>query len=117
MQSVKKVRFFESDLTDQIGLFRTAEYSASGEKVNIVREKMLQNTTMNERFNYLNRINNNRSLGILPGFIPENIRDNCFIKHEKSRDHVTPYTFINMVPENTGGTFLFDSRFDKKSYT
>lgn len=112
----KKVRFFESDPSDQVGLFKTAEYSAPGTIVNHSRDKMFQNTTMNERVNYETRKNDVPSLAILPGFVPENVRDNCFIKETENRGFVTPYTFVNQVPEDTGNYYFFDTRFNKKSY-
>jgi hypothetical protein len=112
----KKVRFFEADPSEQIGLFKTAEYAAPGTLVNQSREHMFQNTTMNERLHPVTRSNDVASPGILPGFVPNNIRDNCFIKEVENREHVNPFTPVNMISKNIGNYYFFDTRFNKKSY-
>jgi hypothetical protein len=108
----KKVRFYQTDIQDQVGIFKTAQYSVPSEKINNLKTSINKNTTMNIRVPYKNKILSNPSSGKL-GIMPQNsIRDSCLLRELNGRFDLAPYQNINAVQENYG----VDSRYSKKSY-
>lgn len=114
-KGAKKVRFYETNVQDQIGLFKSAEYSAPSELVNNIKKGTNENTTMNIRQNYNNRVSLPK-IGVLGGIAPSLIRETCLIRETEGRFDYIPFQNINAVEVNECFRFGSDSRNLKKSY-
>jgi hypothetical protein len=112
----KKVRFYETNVQDQIGLFKTAEYNAPPELINNIKQGTNQNTTMNIRQNYMNRINFTPNLPQVSHMMPEFTREACIKREFESRFDMVPYENINAVESGYGFRFGDDSRANNKRY-
>jgi hypothetical protein len=113
----KKVRFYETNVLDQVGIFKSARYTAPSELINNIKTTTNQNTTMNVNVKQQIQNRNLTLPGKLmgPSMVSSPIRDACMVRETEGRFDFTPFKQHNVFYDKSFG-YRQDSRYSNKSY-